>query len=391
MKPEKISIWIVFAFILLLIATACSSPDIQQEAAPKPEILHFENEIVAFDYRSDVKIFSGDDPEFVTEPYFSRLGGNLTVGLAKQEWMNRDIGTLTCSIGVFRHRLPPGSSLEDVMKAEYAAAYAEEAPPGELPEQSGPIIIDGLSAIRRTYRVYSGPYSYILQDIWLEKEGTVFRLSFWSQGYPAYIQEVADMFLETLEIKDNLPPFIEKPTPTPTPTPTPYPAALLSHYEDSRVAFDYPTGMTIFQPGDALSTSYPDFNLGGDLLIGVGDPVQLHFEKYHRSIRIHRLALKDATLFELQYLDAYVPIEKKYSPGPGLLTLPGKISIGGWDALQKTYRIYSGEPAYELRDIWLPKGKEVFIISIYTIYTSPEDFSLFQSGADAFINSLILK
>ena len=75
----------------------------------------------------------------------------------------------------------------------------------------------------------------------------------------------------------------------------------------------------------------------------------------------------------------------------GVLNANGVITVNGFSAVQRTYRVYSGEPAYELRDIWLQKENELFIIAIWTEYTNPDDFAAFQAGADLFLKTLQIK
>jgi hypothetical protein len=401
MKPRSKNIKAIFLAITML-SIACNVvnffpeltaiPPLFPKATLQPEILHYENEIVAFDYQAETMIFNTGDQAFHTYPESIELGGELLVGLAKLGWSIRNNGELyKSSIGVFRHMLPPSSSLEQVMQSAYTAAYTGKPAPEEVPEQSGPVTVDGLGAVRRTYRVSAGPSLNIMQDIWIEKDGSILRLSLWKDPYQDDFQAIADLFLSSLDIKDDLPPFREQPTPTPTAIPTSYPATLLKHFENNIVSFDYPQHMVIFQPGDPHSMCFPDHLLGGELVVGMGDSAYLDRDKYYRSIRIYRLALPAGSNFELIFMESYRPMEKKYVLKPGVLELPSRIDIGGWTAIQKTYRITHGEPAYELRDIWIPKGDQIYILSIWTVFTNPEDFSQFQSGADAFLNSLVLK
>jgi hypothetical protein len=72
----------------------------------------------------------------------------------------------------------------------------------------------------------------------------------------------------------------------------------------------------------------------------------------------------------------------------GVLDLSGSISIDARDAIQKSYRIYSGEPAYDLRDIWIPVEDAIFIISIATEWTNPDEFAAFETLADKLLRSL---
>jgi hypothetical protein len=230
-----------------------------------------------------------------------------------------------------------------------------------------------------------------MHDIWLEKDNSILRISFWEEVYEENFKTTAELVRNSLEIQDHLPPFIEKPTPVPTASPTPYPATLLKHFENSFVSFDYPQELVIFQSGDTPSACFPDFQLGSELVVGLGAPKFLDRGQYYRSIRVFRLAMPPGSNLESIFMEAYRPIEKKYLPEPGVLNLSVRITIDGLTALQKTYRITSGEPSYELRDIWIQKDNQIFILSIWSVYTNPDDFSLFQSGADAFLNSLVIR
>jgi hypothetical protein len=59
--------------------------------------------------------------------------------------------------------------------------------------------------------------------------------------------------------------------------------------------------------------------------------------------------------------------------------------------LQWAYRVTAGEPTYELRDILLELDDQIYINSIWTEYTNPDDFWAFQSGAQALLESLAIK
>ena len=71
------------------------------------------------------------------------------------------------------------------------------------------------------------------------------------------------------------------------------------------------------------------------------------------------------------YLEAYSKIGDKYKPRKSSIEHPVRVDVNGYDALQKTYLIFSGEPAYELGDIRLQKEYVGFLISIWTFFTNP--------------------
>ena len=377
--------------ILLPLTLACTTITLFPTSAPHPtetippEILHFENELVAFDYPAWTRIFTAGDPVFLTYPYFIRLGGELAVGLADPGWSHDDV--LYSSIGVFRHTLPPGSSLEQVMQAAYTGVSLQE----EVVEQSGPVTVDGLAALRQTYRVASGPLWYTLQDIWLEKDGSILRLSLWKEAYQDDFQVFADLFLSSLDIKDNLPPFTEKPTPEPTASPTPYPAALLAHYENNLLSFDYPQGMIVLLSGDTPSACFPDIPFGGERLAGLGEPRFLVNGTYYRSIQITRRPMLPGSALEVVVVDFYEQAQAKLHQEPATLASTGPVTVAGQTGFQWAYRVTAGEPTYELRDVWLERNDQLYIISIWSEYTNPDDFWAFQSGAQALLGSLMIK
>ena len=380
---------------LVWLASACTveTPIPTTTPFPTPVIpvtlQHFENELVVFDYPSGVRLFGANDPTFLTIPSESRMGGELVVGLAHPSWIS-EYGSIESSIAVFRHVLPSGSNRDEVMQTAYTEEYADKPIPEEVPEQSGFITIDGVPANRRTYRVASGPFWYTLQDIWLEKDGSLLRLSLWNRVYHDNFQEVAEVFLGSLEILENLPAFTQQPSPTPAPTPTPYPSSMLNYYEDEVLSFDYPQGMTILTTDVSPSACFPAIPFGGERLFGLGDPRFLAFGDYYRSIQITRLEKKSGSNLESVVLDVYEQAKDRF-PDLTILDSTGPVSIAGQTGMQWDYRVTSGEPSYELRDIWLERGNLYYIVSIWTEYTNPEDLAVFQSGGQALVDSLKIK
>jgi len=236
----------------------------------------------------------------------------------------------------------------------------------------------------------AGPLWYTFRDTWIEKEGQIVRLSFWEEVYDG-IQPSADMIAGSLVIKDNLPPLVETPTPGPTPSPTLFPASMILHFENDVVAFDYLKDMKVYAANDSTFQVYPDSKLGDDLVVGLGDERFTSFDKYYRSIRILRQQIPAGSNLEAIMFDTYREAEKKFPQENGILNANGVITFNGFTAVQRTYRVYSGEPAYELRDIWTQKDNEIFIIAIWTEYTNPEDFAAFEAGADLLLQSLHIK
>jgi len=163
------------------------------------------------------------------------------------------------------------------------------------------------------------------------------------------------------------------------------------HYENDLVAFDYPEGMKVYSAGDTTFAFYPDIQINGELVVSLGDPKFFTYDTYFRFIRILRQSIPSNSNLESIFQETYQLVESRFSQVTGVLDVPAHVTVDGLDTLQKSYRIYSGEPAYELRDIWIQKDNEILIISIWTKYTNPDDLAAFQSSADIFISSLHIK
>jgi hypothetical protein len=179
--------------------------------------------------------------------------------------------------------------------------------------------------------------------------------------------------------------------PTSAPSEPPHTPPRVLHFENEGLAFDYPEGMAVYVNNDPAFMCYPHIDLEGVVAVGLGDARFYHFDTYFRSIRIIRRPAPSQTDLEAIAQATYEHSQDKFPHEAGLLEADGPITINGLTGLQKTYRVYSGEPAYELRDIWLHKDDEIIILSIWSEYTNPDDFARFQANADMIVNSLVIK
>jgi len=182
-------------------------------------------------------------------------------------------------------------------------------------------------------------------------------------------------------------------TPTPQILPTPTMTSALAHFENEWVAFDYPSGLKVFEAGFANPIWYPTVDFGAELVAGLGDERFFGFENYYRSIRILRRTLPAGSDFMpiMQQVYAQPGVDHPQVLVEGVLDLNGGIMLDGRAAIQKSYRIYSGEPAYEFRDIWIPVDDQLFILTIATEWTNPEDFAAYEAMGDALVAGLHLK
>jgi hypothetical protein len=182
-------------------------------------------------------------------------------------------------------------------------------------------------------------------------------------------------------------------TATPQILPTPTLVSTLAHYENEWVAFDYPSGLKVFEAGFADPIWYPTVDFGAGLVAGLGDERFFHFEKYFRSIRMLRRELPAGAEFTLimEQIYAQPGVDHPEVLVEGALDLNGPIMVDGRAAVQKSYRIYSGEPAYDFRDIWVPADDHLYIVSISTEWTNPEDLAAFEAMGDDLLAGLQLK
>jgi hypothetical protein len=384
----------------ILLTIACNTVTLFSKPTPsplptatmEPKLLHFENDIVAFDYPAGMKVFTAADPAFIPYPLNIHLGGQLVAGLADPAEIGNN-GYMYRTLGIFRHTILPGSNLEKVMEEAYKPMVRTTG----YVDATGPVKLAGLPAYQQTYSYFdSGSQApYELRDIWTEKDAVIFRVSIWTPPHNpenfAAFQSLTDKIINSLVIKDNLPSILETPTPEPTASATPFPASMLLHFENDVVAFNYLKGMKIYSARDSTFQCYPDFQLGGEMVAGMGDPQFIGFGTYYRSIRIFRQQIPAGSNLEAIMLEAYRVAEGHFQQNNGILNANGPITVSGLSAVQRTYRVYSGEPAYEMRDIWIQRDNEIYIIAIWTEYTNPNDFAAFQAGADVFLESLHIK
>jgi hypothetical protein len=169
------------------------------------------------------------------------------------------------------------------------------------------------------------------------------------------------------------------------------PTAEILHFENELVAFDYKyeKGMEVFEAGNAPFQCNPPFELGGELVVGLGIYKYSGLDIYNRSIRIFRQPMPFDSNLETIMREAYQKAEVPRDEG--VVNATGPVTVDGLSAFQWTYHVYVGEPAFEMRDVWIPKDGELFIIAIWTQWGNPDSFAAFQADADMFLKSLRFK
>ncbi len=179
--------------------------------------------------------------------------------------------------------------------------------------------------------------------------------------------------------------------PTFAPTPTLNGAEL--HFDDGSISFDYPAGYQLHDAGDTAFKWYPDIDLGGDLVAGLGDGRFLGHGHYWRSFRILRLARVEGAGLNSIIDAAYAQpnAEHPWTLVKGVIEANGPVTVAGREAIQKSYRIYSGEPAYDIRDVWIPVGDGIYLLSFMTQWSTREEVNAFVALTDRVLASMEIK
>jgi hypothetical protein len=178
---------------------------------------------------------------------------------------------------------------------------------------------------------------------------------------------------------------------TRTASATAVPAIL--HFENQWVAFDYPNSFKAHAAGDATFKWFPDIDLGGELVVGLGEPTRFSHDVYWRSIRIMRLALPPGADIARTMADAYEQraVEHPYVLVDSPSRANGPIIVDEREALQKSYRIFVGEPAYDLRDVWIPHKDALYLVAILVKWSNLDALAEFNAVADGIFRTLIIK
>jgi hypothetical protein len=179
----------------------------------------------------------------------------------------------------------------------------------------------------------------------------------------------------------------------PTAAPTSSADPKLLHFEDRWVAFDYPEGLDAYEgPDPAFKWCLQDeVHVGGEQVVGLGDGQARANDVYLHSIRITHQGLSASEDVQQSMQELYQSFDASYDTADALLALPQTIIVDGARSYQMTYRIFWGEPAYDFRDVWIPHGDALYIVSIMVRWSNTEALAQFNSVADVILRSLIIK
>ena len=179
----------------------------------------------------------------------------------------------------------------------------------------------------------------------------------------------------------------------PTAAPTSRFNAALRHFEDQWVAFDYPQGLVVYEgPDPAFKWCLQDeVHVGGEQVVGLGDAQARADDVYLRSIRITHQGVTAGEDVPRMMQELYRSFDATYDMANPVLPLPQSIIVDGGAAHQQSYRIYWGEPAFDFRDVWIPHGDALYIVSILIRWSNPEAMARFNASADVVLRSLVIK
>ena len=167
----------------------------------------------------------------------------------------------------------------------------------------------------------------------------------------------------------------------------------LLHFEDQWVAFDHPRSLDVYEgPDPAFKWCLQDeVHVGGEQVVGLGDGQARANDVYLHSIRITHQGLSAGEDVRQSMQELYQSFDARYDTAGPLLTLPQTIIVDGAHAYQMTYRIFWGEPAYDFRDVWIPHGDALYVVSVRVRWSNLDDLAAFNAAADVILRSLVIK
>ena len=174
----------------------------------------------------------------------------------------------------------------------------------------------------------------------------------------------------------------------PTPAPTSMLDPNLRHFEDQWVAFDYPAGLDVYEGMDPDFIWTPNIDHAGEQVAALGDPQAMRNGVYLRSIRILHRGLPAGADVRQTMLDTYGAFKDRYHTRSPQLQMSPNILVGGVRAYQETYSVFWGEPAYDLRDVWLSHGDTLYLILVVNRWTARPEF---YAVSDIVLRSLDIK
>ncbi len=131
---------------------------------------HYEDEAVAFDYPHSWRTLDTFFDAY-TPGHNPELGADEVIAVADPA-TSTPWEKFTTSARVLRRDLPAGMTLEALVEQTYARMPIER----DISQEA--LTAAGVPALERVYEQYRGEPLYRVRDVWLEKDGVVYILSF---------------------------------------------------------------------------------------------------------------------------------------------------------------------------------------------------------------------
>jgi hypothetical protein len=163
------------------------------------------------------------------------------------------------------------------------------------------------------------------------------------------------------------------------------------HYEDQWLSIDYPMGWNRHLAGDPNFEWHPPVGLEGELIVALGNPASRHEKTYSQFVRIIRRTVCTCTSLAKVMEESYAALNTVYPMAESPYKGTNEVKVSGIASPQKIYRFFWGEPAFDLRDIWVRQGENVFIISTSTRWSNSDDLAAWQSTVDEILGSVVIK
>jgi putative hemolysin len=171
-----------------------------------------------------------------------------------------------------------------------------------------------------------------------------------------------------------------------TPVVTPGPSGV-KLFENDQITFSYPQEWKLFTGSLAEIKPMPDTDLGAVFIAGVGDPEDQVRNVYLTSVFFMMKDIPSGSSLKEVYNKTYQNMPNIFPVNLKVITL----ILNGLQSIDRTYRVFWGEPAYELRDIWMEANGKAYILACRTEWMNPDHFANTQADCQTIIQSFTIR
>lgn len=157
--------------------------------------------------------------------------------------------------------------------------------------------------------------------------------------------------------------------------------------EIGRVSFNYPQDwVAVTDNGEGIKLA-PDVDMKATYLAGVWDASQSPGGYPLVALQLLRKDIPPGSTLRQVYERTYLDQIHVFPVGLEEST----VNLSGQEAINRRYRVFWGEPAYEFRDVWFEADGAAYILQCYAEWTNPEDMEIIYSIWEGAIQSLSIK